>query len=276
MKKILGFVLCGVLSITLVGCGGKTTSEGGEVEGDKISLTVGGSTSVQPLMEIMAEEFNAENDASVTVQGGGSSVGMKGAMDGTFNVGMASRDLKEEEMEALDYTEIALDGIVVILNKENEVKDLSMDDLYKIYTGEITNWNEVGGADAEIAVVSREDGSGTRDAFDSIVGFETDELVESASIQNATGAVSTTVVGNPNAIGYVSLGGVSEETNTITVDGVEGTVETILDGSYKLQRPFNLAVEKGYEGAQVFYDFIFSDAGKAIIEDHDYIPVEAK
>lgn len=266
MKKLLSLLVC--CGLLLTGCGSNTGNS------DTVELTAGGSTSVQPLMEAIAESFNADGLGTITVQGGGSSVGTKGAIDGTFEVGMASRALKDEEASELDGITIALDGIVIVVNEANEIENITLEDAKKIFTGEITNWSELGGKDATIAVVSREEGSGTRDGFESIVGFDSEELIESAEIQNATGAVISSVSGNENAIGYISLGSLSEEVKALTVNGVEASQDTILDGTYTLQRPFVLAVVKGSDKADALFDYIFSDKGKAIIEEHKYIPVE--
>lgn len=277
MKRIFGMIgIVVVCSLVLVGCGGKSNAKDDSANKNepKSDLVVGGSTSIQPLMEQIAESYNKAGEGTITVQGGGSGVGTKGATDGTFDVGMASRDLEGSEVDALDGTEIALDGIVIIVNKDNPVKELSLEQAKQIYTGEITNWKDVGGNDQEIAVVSREEGSGTRDGFESIVGFETDQLVANADIQNATGAVTTSVSGNAQAIGYISMGSVSEEVNVLSVEGVDASVETVKDGSYKLQRPFILCVKKDSNAGDKLYDFIFSDEGKKLIEDHKYIPVD--
>ncbi|NCC54193.1 MAG: phosphate ABC transporter substrate-binding protein [Erysipelotrichia bacterium] len=268
MKKLFGLLLC--CGLLLTGCG--SSNEGNE----SVELSAGGSTSIQPLMEVLAEAFNEEGLGTITVQGGGSGVGIEGASEGTFDIGMASRALKEDEAEALDATEICLDGIVIVVNKNNEVRDITLEDAKKIFTGEITNWKELGGNDSEIAVVSREEGSGTRDGFESVVGFESEELIANASIQNATGAVVSTISGNENAIGYISLGSLTSEVKALSVNGVEASEETISDQTYTLQRPFVLAVKKDSDVAKPLYDFIFSDAGKKIIEDHGYIAVDAK
>lgn len=267
MKKLLGLLLC--CGLLLTGCGG-TNNEGGE----SVNLTAGGSTSIQPLMEKIAESFEADGKGTISVEGGGSSVGTKGAIDGTFDIGMASRALKEDEPNELDGTTIALDGIVIVVNDANAVSDITLEDAKKVFTGEITNWKELGGEDAEIAVVAREEGSGTRDGFESVVGFESDELVANAEIQNATGAVVQSVNGNKNAIGYISLGALTDEVKALTVEDVEANEDTILDQSYKLQRPFTLAVKKGSDVAEPLFEYIFSDAGKKIISENGYVPVE--
>ena len=265
MKKLLSLLLC--CGLLLMGCSANDGQENTEI-------TVGGSTSVQPLMEEIAEAFYEDGLGMITVQGGGSSVGAKGATDGTFDVGMLSRDLKEEEKENLEGIVIALDGIVIIVNKENEISDITLEQAKKIYTGEITNWKELGGSDGEIAVVSREEGSGTRDGFESIVGFDSEELVSDAEIQNATGAVVSSINGNKNAIGYISLGSLSEDVKVLNVAGVEASTDSIKNGSYTLQRPFVLAVQKENENSQALFDYIFSNEGKAIIEENKYIAVE--
>jgi phosphate transport system substrate-binding protein len=187
---------------------------------------------------------------------------------------MVSRDLKDDEADKLDETIIAWDGIIVIVNKDNPVQDLSLDEVKKIFTGEITNWKDVGGEDKEIAVVSREEGSGTRDGFESVVGFETTELISNSDIQNATGSVISDVSGNTHAIGYISLGSNSNQVKAVSIESVEANEDTIKDGSYKLRRPFTLCVKKGNEEAEALFDFIFSDEGKTIIQEQKYIPVE--
>ncbi|MDF9825093.1 phosphate transport system substrate-binding protein [Breznakia sp. PF5-3] len=266
MKKFLS--VCVLCSMLLVGCGGKASGS------ETSEFVVGGSTSIQPLMEQIAESYNKSKSGKITVQGGGSSVGTKGAMDGTFSVGMASRALKEEEEKSLEGTVIALDGIVIIVNKDNPITNITLEQAKQIYTGKITNWKDIGGKDQEIAVVSREEGSGTRDGFESIVGFESSQLIANADIQNATGAVISNVSGNKQAIGYISMGSMSNNIKGLTIDGVEASEATILDETYKLQRPFMLCVKKGDESAKALFDFIFSDEGKQIIQEHKYIPVE--
>ncbi len=267
MKKILGIALCGLMSFTLVACGGNT-------ESDTLTLSVGGSTSIQPLMEVIGEGFETEGFGIIDVQGGGSSVGTSGAIDGTFDIGMASRTLKDDELVELDGIAIAIDGIVMIVNKENKIKDISLEDAKAIYTGEITNWSALGGADEEIAVISREEGSGTRDGFQSVVGFDSEQQITNASVQSSTGAVTSLVSESKNAIGYISFGSLSDEVSALNVGGVSVSTDAINDESYQLSRPFNLAVAKGYDGAQVLIDFIFSEAGAKMIAEQGYIPTK--
>ena len=274
MKRV--FCIVFICSLMLVGCGGKSNGKDDSTINDEENrdVMVGGSTSIQPLMEQLAESYKEDGQGTITVQGGGSGVGTKGVIDGTLDVGMVSRKLDDNERNELDGIQIALDGIVIIVNKENPIKELSLEQAKQIYTGEITNWKDVGGNNQEIAVVSREEGSGTRDGFESIVGFDTEELVANADVQNATGAVMTSVSGNSQAIGYISMGSISEEVKVLTVEGVAASIDTIKDGTYKLQRPFILCVKKGSSRANKLYDFIFSDKGKQVIENHKYIALD--
>ncbi|MDH6366521.1 MULTISPECIES: phosphate ABC transporter substrate-binding protein [unclassified Breznakia] len=264
MRKLWIFGVCCLL---LVGCSTnqKTTK--------KTELLVGGSTSIQPLMEKLAEDYMKQNEMKVSVQGGGSSMGVKGANEGVLDIGMVSRELKDDEKEELDEQVIALDGIVVIVNQANTIQNITLEQLHEIYTGKITNWKQLGGKDAIISVVSREEGSGTRDGFESIVGFESSELIQNADIQNATGGVISTVSTNNNAIGFISMGSVSDQVDVLRVNDITPSVETITNGSYVLQRPLILVTKKENHDAQEFYDFIFSKTGKEVIEKLHYIPV---
>lgn len=269
MKKI-GTILSLCCILVISGCGGRSTSEG------ITSMIIGGSTSIQPLMESIAETYNEKNDALVSIQGGGSSVGIKGTEDGTFQLGMVSRELKPEEAKQLDQTIIALDGIVVVVHKDNPVDSITMEQLKDIYTGKITNWKNVGGDDKEIAVVSREEGSGTRDGFESIVGFTSSELIRNSDIQNATGSIISDVSVNEHGIGYISLGSLSDNVKVLEIDGVLPSEESVKDGTYKIQRAFLLVQKKGEKQGSELFDFIFSEEGKKLIEAHNYIPVERK
>ncbi|CEI71689.1 phosphate ABC transporter substrate-binding protein [Romboutsia hominis] len=254
-----------------VGCG-----SGSKSEGEKI--TISGSTSVGPAIEVLSKDFQSKNEGvSIEVQQLGSSAGIKNAIDGTSQIGMASRDLKDEEKQAgLKEAEIALDAIAVVTNKSNEVKDLSIEQIKDIYTGKINNWKEVGGKDAPIVVVSREDGSGTRGAFEEIVGFEADELTQDAQISDGSGNIKSTVEGNENAIGYISSSYVDDKVKQLTVEGQELTVENVKDKKYPLARPFLLVskeeniTEKGNE----FIEFILSEEGQKIVEGEGLISIK--
>ena len=286
MKKIVAAMLAVLsLAVLAVGCGGTDAGQGND---QTVQMTVAGSTSVSPLMEALKEEFESKNECwTINVQSNGSSVGIQSALDGTADIGMSSRDLKAEESEqGLVPTKIAIDGIAVIVNPENGVTDLSSEQIQKIFMGEIKNWKEVGGADAEIVVVSREEGSGTRDGFEEIMkvqktvqkdGKDTkvSGVVDTAITVDATGAVKSTVAGNKNAIGYISMGVMDDSVKAVKVDGVEATVENVKSETYKVFRYF-LVVTKGEpEGnAKTFIDFMLSEEGQKIVTDDHYITVK--
>ena len=267
---LMGTMLIGSLA---VGCG----SSDGSSSQDSNKVTVSGSTSVGPVVEVLGEDFSAKNEGiSVEVQQIGSSAGIKNAIEGTSQIGMASRDLKDEEKASgLKETQIAIDGIAVITNKNNEVKDLTLEQVKDIYTGKITNWKEVGGKDAPIVVVSREDGSGTRDGFQENVGFESEELTKDAQISDGSGNIKSIVEGNENSIGYISFGYVDDKVNALTIDGVELTVENVKDNKYAIARPFLLVnkEDKISEGGTKFIEFILSEEGQKIVEDKGFISI---
>lgn len=267
---LMGTMLIGSLA---VGCG----SSDGSASQDSNKITVSGSTSVGPVVEVLGEDFSAKNEGiSVEVQQIGSSAGIKNAIEGTSQIGMASRDLKDEEKASgLKETQIAIDGIAVITNKNNEVKDLTLEQVKDIYTGKITNWKEVGGKDAPIVVVSREDGSGTRDGFQENVGFESEELTKDAQISDGSGNIKSIVEGNENSIGYISFGYVDDKVNALTIDGVELTVENVKDNKYAIARPFLLVnkEDKISEEGTKFIEFILSEEGQKIVEDKGFISI---
>lgn len=267
---LMGTMLIGSLA---VGCG----SSDGSASQDSNKITVSGSTSVGPVVEVLGEDFSAKNEGiSVEVQQIGSSAGIKNAIEGTSQIGMASRDLKDEEKASgLKETQIAIDGIAVITNKNNEVKDLTLEQVKDIYTGKITNWKEVGGKDAPIVVVSREDGSGTRDGFQENVGFESEELTKDAQISDGSGNIKSIVEGNENSIGYISFGYVDDKVNALTIDGVELTVENVKDNKYPIARPFLLVnkEDKISEEGTKFIEFILSEEGQKIVEDKGFISI---
>lgn len=267
---LMGTMLIGSLA---VGCG----SSDGSASQDSNKVTISGSTSVGPVVEVLGEDFSAKNEGiSVEVQQIGSSAGIKNAIEGTSQIGMASRDLKDEEKASgLKETQIAIDGIAVITNKNNEVKDLTLEQVKDIYTGKITNWKEVGGKDAPIVVVSREDGSGTRDGFQENVGFESEELTKDAQISDGSGNIKSIVEGNENSIGYISFGYVDDKVNALTIDGVELTVENVKDNKYPIARPFLLVnkEDKISEEGTKFIEFILSEEGQKIVEDKGFISI---
>ncbi|HGM3507266.1 TPA: phosphate ABC transporter substrate-binding protein [Clostridioides difficile] len=273
-KKKIGVLLASTMLVgaLAVGCG---SNSGGS--GDSSKVSVSGSTSIGPLMETIGEKFQEKNEGvSVEVQQIGSSGGIKNAIEGTSEIGMSSRDLKDEEKSAgLKETKIAIDGIALITNTANPVKNLTMDQVKGIYTGKITNWKEVGGNDAPIVIVSREEGSGTRDGFQEIVGFESEELSKDAQISDGSGNIKTTVEGNENAIGYISFGYVDEKVNSLKVNDVEPTDANVIDNKYPISRPFILVNKEDNlsEKGKALIDYILSDEGQALVSEKGFIKV---
>lgn len=238
------------------------------------TITESGSTTVQPVAEQLGEAFTAKYPkVKVIVQGGGSSVGIKAAADGTVDIGAASRDLKESEKPGLVETVIARDGIAIVANSAQTVNNLTKQQVIDIFSGKITNWKELGGADKKITVVSREEGSGTRGAFEELV-LGKEMIAATAILQPSNGAVRTTVAGDPAAIAYLSCGYVDSSIKIISVDGVAGTVDNVKNGTYKIVRPL-LFVTKGQPSGLVkeFIDFCLSDEGQEIVSE-DYISVK--
>ena len=274
-KRVLTLLSSTILVAGLaVGCGSNSEVDANSAKETKV--TISGSTSVGSPMEKLAEAFEGKNSGiKVEVQQLGSSAGIKNAIEGVSEIGMSSRDLKDEEKSSgLKETIIATDGIAVITNKANKVTDLTLDQVKDIYTGKITNWKEVGGEDAPIVVVSREDGSGTRDGFQEKVGFESEELIKDAQISDGSGNIKSTVEGNANAIGYISFGYVDEAVNAVKVDGVEINHETVANNEYVIARPFILVNKDGIsDSAKALIDFILSDEGQGILEEKGFIRV---
>lgn len=270
------------MAVIFVGCSSKSSDIGTKTSGEtptetKLQGTVSiiGSTSVQPIAQTLADEFSSiETGIKVDIQGVGSTAGVKAANDGTANIGTASRELKTEEKEwGLTEHVIALDGIAIAIHPENTITDLTKEQAAQIFKGEITNWKEVGGADAEIIVVSREDGSGTRGAFEEILKME-GELSEKALIAEGNGAVKQNIATKTNAIGYVSLGYLDNSIKALKIDGVEATVANIQSNQYTVSRPF-LMLTKGEPTPETkaFLNFIMSSEGQKIVAE-DYIPVK--
>jgi phosphate transport system substrate-binding protein len=258
MKKFIPVMMAATLAFSAATvCSAKTDG----------SVTTDGSTSMEKVIGALGEAFQNETGIQFTYNPTGSGSGIQAVLDGRCDIGLSSRKLKEEEKEAgLTETILALDGIAVIVNPENPVADLSLETIGDIYTGEITNWSEVGGADAEIVLIGREAGSGTRDGFESITNTE-DACVYRQEL-TSTGDVITTVSQNPAAIGYASVASVKDNVKALTVDGVEATEENIKDGSYVVQRPFVLvtkAEEALNEAAQMYFDYITSGEANEII-----------
>lgn len=289
MKRFMAMAIACVMAAGLVACGGSestaTTSTAGSTTASTAEETTadlsgavatGGSTSVEKVIGALSEAFMEANPGvDVTYDPTGSSAGVTGAADGTLDIGLSSRALKEEEIsKGLKETTFALDGIAIVVNTENTVEDLSLEQIAKLATGEITNWSEVGGPDAPVVLIGREAGSGTRDGFESIVGVE-DKCAYEQEL-TSTGAVLAGVAANPNAFGYVSLASVDDTVKMVTVDGVAASEETVKDGSYKIQRPFVFATKDGEElsaQAQAFYDFALSEDAAELIAAAGAVPM---
>lgn len=272
LRKRIGVLLLSTVTIGLlaVGCGAS--------DSNSAKLAISGSTSIGPVIEKEAEGFKSINPhVSIEVNQLGSSSGIKDAINGVAEIGMASRDLKDEEKNSgISQSEMGIDGIGVITHKNNDVKSLTIDQLKDIYTGKITNWKEVGGKDAPIVVVSREDGSGTRDAFQEIVGYDSTQLTKEAQISDGNGNVKSTVSGNENAIGYTSFSYLDESINSTQIDGVDPTAENAKSGKYKLARPFLLVYKEDSisENGKQFIDYVLSEDGQKIVEEKGLIRVK--
>ena len=259
MKKIFAMMLTAALALSmLTGCGSNKATG---------SVATDGSTSMEKVIGALGEAFQNETGINFTYNPTGSGSGIKAVQEGRCDIGLSSRDLKTEEKEAgLSGTVLAYDGIAVIVNPENPVADLSVETIAKIYTGEITNWSEVGGNDAEIVLIGREAGSGTRDGFESIT--DTEDACKYRQELTSTGDVITTVAQNPGAIGYASVASVKNTVKAVTVDGVAPTEASIKDGSYVVQRPFVLVTKTGVElsdAAFKFFTYITSTDANEII-----------
>ncbi|QPJ84799.1 phosphate ABC transporter substrate-binding protein [Sarcina sp. JB2] len=264
-----------VASSLIIGCGSSDTTISKKVNDTTIAIS--GSTSVGPLVELEEEEFEANNQGvTIEINQTGSSSGIKDTISGTTEIGMSSRELTNEESKNLKEVTIAVDGIGVVVNKNNPVKNLTLEQIKDIFTGKITNWSEVGGEDKEIVVVSREEGSGTRTAFQEILNYSTEDTVKNAIVNNSTGATKVMVEENDNAIGYMSIGYIDDSIASVNVDGVEATADNVKSGEYKIQRPFLLVYKEGAlsEEGQEFIDFILSDKGQAIVAEENLVTVD--
>ena len=276
MKKFLTLALTAVMALSLLtACGSKndnsadTNTDGSNTE-TTLSGTVStdGSTSMEKVINSLGESFMAMNkDVKFTYNPTGSGSGIQAVSEGRCDIGLSSRALKDDEKASgLVETVVALDGIAIVVNPENPVSDLDIDTIAKIYTGEITNWKDVGGNDGEIVLIGREAGSGTRDGFESIT--DTKDKCQYRQELTSTGDVITAVSQNPNAIGYASLSAVKDSVKALTVGGVAPTEATVKDGSYVVQRPFVLVTKDGTklsDTAQKFFDFATSADAVSII-----------
>lgn len=242
---------------------------------EEAGVIVAGSTSVQPFSEALAEEYMRLNPGIIIdVQGGGSSAGIKSAQTNTADIGMSSRNLKEEE-QSLWSVEIARDGLAVIVNPRNLITDLSLKQVQDIYSGVITNWKQLGGQDSEIHVITREEGSGTRSAFEDLVMNDI-EINPRSIVQDSNGTVRQLVGDDPNAIGYVSLGLVNDKVIALKLDGVKATHDNVINGTYNLSRPFLFVTSSEPIGeVKKFIDFVLSDEGKKMLDAEGLVTYES-
>lgn len=290
MKKIVSLILASLmLTVALASCAGTNdaaddtpaTSDNAAVT-DEVktvfgTVTTDGSTSMEKVIGALGESFEGENSkATFTYNPTGSSAGITAVAEGRCDIGLASRALKDEEKsQGLKETVLAYDGIAVIVNPENGVDGLTIEQIADIYTGKITNWKDVGGSDAEIVLIGREAGSGTRDGFESITG--TEDACKYRQELSSTGDVITTVANNPNAIGYASLASIKDTVKALEVDGVAPSEDTVKDGTYKVQRPFMLITKTDAQlsdVAQAFFDYVTSTDANAVISAAGAVPAK--
>ena len=279
MKKIMSiFAVAALMTAMLTGCGTKEAPSTDNTETPAtISGTVAtdGSTSMEKVIGYLSEAYMEENQAvKVTYNPTGSGSGIQAVQEGRCDIGLSSRNLKDEEAKDLIGTVVAIDGIAVIVNPENPIEDLTIEQIAKLYKGEITNWKEIGGSDAPVVLIGREAASGTRDGFESIT--DTKDACKYSQELTSTGDVVQTVAANPNAIGYASLASVKDTVKAIKVEGVTPTTQTIQNGSYKVQRNFVFVTKKNTElsgAAKVFFDFATSAAADKLITEAGAVPV---
>ena len=292
MKKLFSLALAAAMALSmLTGCGGNSSNandtNGSDAQGSQAGQTAqlsgvvntNGSTSMEKVMQVLIEAFQ-EQQPNVTVNytGSGSGAGVTSAIDGTADLGLASRALKsEEEGKGAQAHIVALDGVAIVVNPENTVEDLTVDQIAQIFKGEITNWKDLGGTDEEIAVYGREAGSGTRGAFEELVGVE--DACKYLNEYSSTGDVIGNVASNPSAIGYASLSAVSDNVKAVKVNGVDCTEATVQDGTYEIQRPFVMITKDGTQlsdAAQAFLDFAMSADAASLIAQAGAVPPAAK
>ena len=263
MRQTLLALVCGIAIVISSGCGKQRTT-----------VTAAGSTAFQPFAEKLAEQFMAQQpDIAVTIQGGGSALGIQAALSGAAQIGMADLVQLPPEAQALTAVVVARDGIAVVVNNANPVKDMTLDQIRGIFNGKIRNWKELGGADHTITVVSREAGSGTRSSFEKIV--KDVALTKDAIIQDSNGTIRETVIMDANAIGYLSHGLLTEKIKAVTVHGTACTTEEVVAGRYPLVRPVYLMTKGEPTGAcKAFIDYVCSAEGQKTINDNGLIPAK--
>lgn len=281
MKKIIMFaVVAALLAGVMTGCGTDNSSDKPDTGGKKTessqTVSTDGSTSMEKVIGFLSEAYMEQNgNIKVTYNPTGSSAGIQAVSEGRCDIGLASRDLKEEEQTGLTTTVVAIDGIGIIINPDNPVADLSVEQIGKIYIGEISNWKEVGGNDAPIVCIGREAASGTRDGFEEVIG--TRDNCRYSQELTSTGDVVQTVTSNPNAIGYASVASVNDSVKAVSVEGIEPTTEAIQNGQYKIQRNFVLVTKKDVplsDAAQNFFDFATSKQADDLITQAGAVPIK--
>lgn len=281
MKKF--FIMAAALTLmagALTACGADGSSAGGNTESGKAersqTVATDGSTSMEKVIGFLSEAYMEEHgDIKVTYNPTGSSSGIQAVAEGRCDIGLASRDLKDEETADLQGTIVAIDGIGIIVNPDNPVTDLTIEQIGKIYSGEVANWKELGGSDAPIVCIGREAASGTRDGFEEVTG--TKDKCKYSQELTSTGDVVQTVSGNPNAIGYASIASANDSVKTVSVEGINPTTETIQNGEYKVQRNFVLVTKKDTplsKTAQEFFDFATSPQADSLITEAGAVPVK--
>lgn len=290
-KKLISLIAGVAIVAAATGCSGTSTSSvagtdsstagtsasGASTATEELSgtLSMNGSTSMEKVIKAVNGAFMEKNKGvTVNLNLTGSGTGIQEASEGKCDIGNSSRKLKDEEAEKLDATVVGLDGIALVVNPANKLEDISLDDLAKVYSGEITNWKELGGDDKSIVVIGREDGSGTRDGFESIVMG--DKEPKYAQELESTGSVINAVATTDGAIGYASLANVDETVKALKIGGVEATEENVKSGAYEVQRPFICATLKGSDNKLVkaYLDFILSEEGQALVLAQGAVPVK--
>ena len=283
-KIFAGAAVCALLAASLAGCGSSNASTSGSASAQgstsalSVTISTNGSTSMEKVIGTLSEAFMGDNSGvTITYDATGSGTGIESAKNKSCDVGLSSRALKDSETGLKSIT-VALDGIAIIVNADSGVSNLSLQQISDIFTGKITNWSEIGGSDLEISCIGRESGSGTRDGFESITG--TKDSCKLDQELTSTGAVITAVSSSKNAIGYASLSSVEGKTGVkaVTVDGVACSEATVLDGSYKIQRPFNFIVSEDAQlspAAQAFIEFATSKDAAALIREAGAVPTTA-
>lgn len=276
MKKMIRIVTAFALAaMAFTGCGMGGSADGKSADGSN-TVATDGSTSMEKVIGFLSEAYMEEHgDIKVTYNPTGSGSGIQAVAEGRCDIGLASRNLKEEEAAELQGTVVAIDGIGIIVHPDNPVEDLTIEQIGMIYSGEVTNWKEVGGNDAPIVCIGREAASGTRDGFEEVTGTK-DQCRYSQEL-TSTGDVVQTVSGNPNAIGYASVASANDTVKLLSVEGTAPTTETIQNGEYKVQRNFVLVTKKDVplsKAAQEFFDFATSPQADSLITEAGAVPVK--